>query len=215
VGADGTTAIATRACLDPASRAWIDALRSDGRRRDEAEQRLRSLLVRAARFQLGRRAPRPQLRGESIEDLAVAVGEDALVAVLAHLDDFSGASRFVTWACKFAIFGSSAALRKRTWKARALPDERDGWLPLATGAGAEEAPEELEWLQALRCAIDDLLTQRQRVVFVAIALNGAPIDVVAERLKTTRGAVYKTLHDARRKLRARLETVDEATPPPR
>jgi RNA polymerase sigma-70 factor (ECF subfamily) len=43
-------------------------------------------------------------------------------------------------------------------------------------------------------------------VLVAITINGVPIDVLAERLNTTRGALYKTLHDARKKLRAELIT---------
>jgi RNA polymerase sigma-70 factor (ECF subfamily) len=42
-------------------------------------------------------------------------------------------------------------------------------------------------------------------VLVALALNGVPIDVLAERLNSTRGALYKTLHDARRKLRKHLQ----------
>jgi len=54
-------------------------------------------------------------------------------------------------------------------------------------------------------AIDEQLTPHQRTVLVALALNGVPIDVLAERLETTRGALYKTLHDARKKLRAHLE----------
>jgi RNA polymerase sigma-70 factor (ECF subfamily) len=68
--------------------------------------------------------------------------------------------------------------------------------------GPDEKVEQLELLNELRAAVEGLLTERQREVFVAVALNGVPIDVVAERLMTTRGAVYKTLHDARRKLRA-------------
>ena len=59
-------------------------------------------------------------------------------------------------------------------------------------------------MDAVRDAIAEALTPQQRAVLVAIALNGVPIDVLAERLGTTRGALYKTLHDARRKLRARL-----------
>jgi RNA polymerase sigma-70 factor (ECF subfamily) len=42
-------------------------------------------------------------------------------------------------------------------------------------------------------------------VLVALAVNGIPIDVLAERLNTNRGALYKTLHDARQKLRKHLE----------
>jgi RNA polymerase sigma-70 factor, ECF subfamily len=163
-------------------------------------RRLHALLVRAACFRLRRVAARSQLRGESIDDVATEAADDALVAVLEHLGEFRGASRFATWACKFAIFEVSAALRRRIWKARELPLDRAP-LDLAA-AGPEETLEQLEWLRALRVAIDEQLTERQRYVFVAVALNRAPIDVVAEKLGSTRGAVYKTLHDARRRLRA-------------
>jgi RNA polymerase sigma-70 factor (ECF subfamily) len=59
-------------------------------------------------------------------------------------------------------------------------------------------------LATLQQAIADVLTPHQRRVLVALALNGVPIDVLAERLSTDRGALYKTLHDARRKLRKHL-----------
>src|SRR5262249_61929917 len=81
----------------------------------------------------------------------------------------------------------------------------EAWQHVAvTVAGPDETIEQLELLNELRIAVEELLTERQRQVFVAIALNGVPIDVVAERLATTRGAVYKTLHDARQKLRTRF-----------
>lgn len=162
-------------------------------------RRLHALLLRAACFQLRRIAGDSQLRGESLEDVAMEAADDALVAILGHLDEFRGASRFTTWASKFAIFQVSAALRRRIWKARELPLEPP---PELFADGPEETVEELEWLEALRVAIAELLTERQRCVFVAVALNRVPIDVVAERLGSTRGAVYKTLHDARRRLRA-------------
>jgi RNA polymerase sigma-70 factor, ECF subfamily len=194
--------VGVRSPLDPESRAWLEALGAEGRARDEAVRRLHALLVRAAGFQLRRVSARTQLRGESFEDIATEAADDALVAVLDHLGEFRGASRFATWAGKFAIFEVSAALRRRIWKARELPLERSP-LELAA-AGPEEMLEELEWLHALRVAIVELLTERQRYVFVAVALNSVPIDAVATTLGSTRGAVYKTLHDARRRLRAEL-----------
>ena len=175
---------------------------AEGREREEAVQRLHALLMRTACFHLRRVAARSQLRGESFEDVATEAVDDALVAILGRLGEFRGASRFTTWACKFAIFEVSSALRRRVWKTRELP------LEPSPSEVAERSPEEtleqLEWLHALRVAIAERLTERQRYVFVAVALNRVPIDVVAERLGSTRGAVYKTLHDARRRLRAEL-----------
>jgi len=188
--------------LDPDSRAWLDALRGDGAAREPAVRRLHTLLYRAALFQLRSRASAQVLRGESIDDVATEAADDALVAVLARLDDFRGASRFTTWAYKFAILEASVSLRRRAWKGRELPLDGDGWHAFALAGGPDEKVEQLELLNELRVAVEGLLTERQREVFVAVALNGVPIDVVAERLATTRGAVYKTLHDARRKLRA-------------
>ncbi|HET8741737.1 MAG TPA: sigma-70 family RNA polymerase sigma factor [Gaiella sp.] len=174
--------------------------------RDEALRRLHALLVRAARFQLRSAASRSQLRGECVEELATEAADDALVSILAHRGDFRGASRFVTWASKIAMFEASGAVRRRSRTRRELPLETDGWSPPElAAAGPEETLEQLEWLHALRVAIDEVLSERQRLVFVSIALNDVPIDVVAQKLDATRGAVYKTLHDARRRLRAHLE----------
>jgi RNA polymerase sigma-70 factor, ECF subfamily len=192
-------------CLDPESRAWLDVLRAEGAAREDAVRRLHAFLLRAARFELRKRASGPQLRGEQLDDVATEAADDALVKILAHLEEFRGASRFTTWACKFAILETSVALRKRMWKGREQPFDGD-WrrlVPTATGPG-EEA-EQLELLQALRAAVGQVLTEHQREVFVAVALNDVPIDIVAARSGCTRGAVYKTLHDARRKLREQLE----------
>jgi RNA polymerase sigma-70 factor, ECF subfamily len=197
--------VSARACLDPDSRAWIDALRSEGSVREGAAKRLHALLFRAARFQLASRASGPQLRGEGIDDVATEAADDALVLILTHIDEFQGASRFTTWACKFAILEASTALRKRIWKGRELPVDPEGWRLLALSvSGPEEQVEQLELLRALRCAIEEMLTDRQREVFVAIAVNGTPIDLVAARLGSKRGSVYKTLHDARQKLTTQL-----------
>jgi RNA polymerase sigma-70 factor (ECF subfamily) len=96
-------------------------------------------------------------------------------------------------------------LRRRAWQGRELPLEPDGWsLIAAAGASPAEHAAEGELLAALQTAIAEALSAHQREVLVAITLNGVPIDVLAERLNTTRGALYKTLHDARKKLRRRL-----------
>ena len=133
--------------------------------------------------------------------------DDALVSVLRRLDDFRGASRFTTWVYKFALYEAAVKLRKRAWQGREVPLEPESWTVLSTtGLGPQDEVEQTELVQALQAAIAELLTPHQRRVLVALALNGVPIDVLAERLDTTRGALYKTLHDARRKLRADLGT---------
>jgi RNA polymerase sigma-70 factor (ECF subfamily) len=192
--------------LDSESRAWLQSLGSTGHAREEAVARLHALLLRAARFEAGRR--RSMLAhwdGDDIDDLAAQAADDALVAVLSKLDEFRGHSRFTTWAYKFALLETAVKLRRRPWQGRELPLEPEHW---AYVANLEESPaanaEQSELLAAVRHAIDEALTPHQREILIAVALNGVPIDVLAERLGTTRGALYKTIHDARQKLRQRL-----------
>jgi RNA polymerase sigma-70 factor, ECF subfamily len=129
------------------------------------------------------------------------------MSVLRRLDDFRGVSRFTTWVYKFALLEASAKLRKRAWQERReVPLEPEDWgLYSSTGLEPDAEAEQGELLATLHSAITQLLTPHQRGVLVALTLNGVPIDVLAERLNTNRGALYKTLHDARRKLREHLD----------
>jgi RNA polymerase sigma-70 factor (ECF subfamily) len=193
--------------LDPESREWLRSLRSHGREHDEAVERLHSLLLRAARYECARRRPAlPHLRGNDLDDIANQAADDALVSILARLDSFRGASRFTTWAYKFALLEAAVKLRRRAWQGREVPLEPETWSLFASaGIEPDQSAEQSELLDTLQGAIADVLSPHQRRVLVALALNGVPIDVLAERLNTTRGALYKTLHDARRKLRSHLE----------
>ena len=114
--------------------------------------------------------------------------------MLRRLDDFRGASRFTTWAYKFALLEAAVKLRKRAWQGREVPLEPEGW-ELFSSAGLEPTRRPSRASCSRRCsaAIAEVLTPHQRRVLVALALNGVPIDVLAERLDTTRGALYKTL----------------------
>jgi RNA polymerase sigma-70 factor (ECF subfamily) len=192
--------------LDEESRGWIRGLRADGSARDEALARLHALLLRAARFEVARRRPTlPHLRGDELDDIAAEAADDALMSVLRRLDDFRGESRFTTWVYKFALLEAAVKLRRRAWQGREIPLDPESWSLFASADSepAEEA-EQSELLSAIQEGITEALTRHQRRVLVATAVNGVPIDVLAERLGTTRGALYKTLHDARRKLRAHL-----------
>ncbi len=185
---------------------WLAVLRGEGPAREQAVAELHELLLRAARFELGRRrGALAHVRGEELDDLAVQAANDALVAVLAKLDDFRGASRFTTWAYKFALLEAGVRLRRRAWQEREVVLGDEAWSQLASRNSAVVAAlEHAELLERLRLAVTTTLTPHQREVFTALALNEVPIDVLAERLETTRGALYKTLHDARRKLRRQL-----------
>jgi RNA polymerase sigma-70 factor, ECF subfamily len=184
---------------------WLSALRATGAAREAAVLRLHGLLLRAARFEVSRR--RPTLRGiagQELDDLAVQAADDAVVAVLSRLDSFRGESRFSTWAYKFAIYQTAVAARRLSWRDREVSLEPKLWaLVPDRGRQPPQRAEDAELLAAVRQEIA-ALTPHQRDVLVALALNGVPIDVLADRLGSTRGALYKTLHDARRVLRGRL-----------
>jgi RNA polymerase sigma-70 factor (ECF subfamily) len=206
VSATRTPQVASRP-LDPESSAWLRDLRATGSVRDEAIARLHALLMRATRFEVARRRPTlPHLRGNDLDDIALQAADDALMSVLARLDDFRGASRFSTWVYKFGLLEAAVKLRRRAWQGREVPLEPESWSMFSSAElePGEEA-EQGELLATLQRGIDEALTPHQRRVLVALALNGVPVDVLAERLDTNRGALYKTLHDARRKLRRHLE----------
>jgi RNA polymerase sigma-70 factor, ECF subfamily len=201
------TPLAPVPLLDAESREWLRCLRATGATRDETIARLHALLLRAAHFEVARRRPSlPHLRGDELDEIANEAADDALMSILRRLDDFRGASRFTTWVYKFALLEAAVKLRKRAWQGREIPLEPETW-SLFSSAGLEPDAkvEQSELLAVLQGAIAEVLTPHQRRVLVALALNGVPIDVLAERLNTTRGALYKTLHDARRKLRKHLE----------
>ncbi len=205
---DGATTLTGRARARPddESRAWLDGLRSDGSVGEEAVGRLHALLLRAARFEVARRRVRlPHLRSEALDDIALQSANDALVAVLAKLDGYRGESRFTTWVYKFALLEAAVGLRRRAWQGREVTLDPDRWPLFPDAAASPHADAQTsELLDAIRRAVAVELTPHQREVLVAITLDDVPIDVLAERLGSTRNALYKTLHDARRKLRARL-----------
>jgi RNA polymerase sigma-70 factor, ECF subfamily len=189
------------------SELWLRRLRAQGPERDAALAELHVLLLRAARFEVARRhAGSTHLRGGDQDDLAQQSADDALVALLGKLDSFRGDSRFTTWAYKFALYEAAAKVRRRAWQGREIPlgEETRPLIADERRRTPEQGAESAELFAVLRSAIQSELTQHQREVLVAIALNDVPIDVLAERLNTTRGALYKTVHDSRQKLRAVL-----------
>ena len=198
----------TSAALSTASdnQSWLDALTGRGAAYGQAVECLHELLLGAARFEVSkRRASLYYVRGEELEDIATQAADDALMAVLGKLDHFRGASRFTTWAYKFALLEAGVRLRRRAWQEREVVLDSDSWAQLASAnPGPDADAERAEVMRALSDCIGDELTAHQRQVLVSLAIDGVPIDVLAERLNSTRGALYKTLHDARRKLRAAL-----------
>jgi RNA polymerase sigma-70 factor (ECF subfamily) len=192
--------------LDPGSQEWVQALTGTGAQREAALARLHEMLLRIARSELQRRGGQLQITGPELDDLAYQAAADALVAITAKLGQFRGESRFTTWAYKFVIFEVSAKVGRHFWRHPAVAMDAGDWGRLPDRFGLEPA-REAEWRDlagALRRAVEEQLTARQRQVFVAIVFNGVPLDALATELGSTRGAIYKMMFDARRKLRAAL-----------
>jgi RNA polymerase sigma-70 factor (ECF subfamily) len=185
---------------------WAEQLQSGHPRREQTVAKLHELLLRVARHELSRRHGQlGSIRGPELDDLAHQAADDALVNVLGKLNEFQGLSRFTTWAYKFAVFEVSAKVARHAWR-RQPPNRREPaleQLPDLLAARPGDRLEQQEQLEALRLAIGEL-TDRQREVFVAVALNDVPIDVLAIELSTNRNAIYKNLFDARRNLRSKM-----------
>ena len=191
---------------DAESQVWVGDLRGAGPAHEAAVARLHDLLLRATRFEVARRQQAlPFIHRGELDELAQEAASDAAISVLRRLDEFRGESRFTTWAYKFALLEASVKVRRRAWRDREVSLEPETWSQFEHPApGPSASAEQAALLAAVKQGIDSALTPHQRQVLVALVLNDVPIDVLAERLGTNRNALYKTLHDARRKLRAHL-----------
>src|SRR5690349_18911953 len=162
------------------SEQWLAALRGSGRERDAAVASLHELLIRAARFELSRRREALHfVRGEELDDIANQAADDALVAILAKLGDFRGASRFTTWAYKFVLLEAGVKARRRAWQGREVSLDDTAWDRVRdSGPTAQQRVEDAEALRAIRDAVQTVLTPHQRTVFTALAIQEVPIDVL-------------------------------------
>jgi RNA polymerase sigma-70 factor, ECF subfamily len=192
--------------FDPESAEWLRVLGGGGPEQEAAQARLHGLLLRIAQREVQRRGPRLRITGPELEDLAYQAAADALMAITAKLGQFRGESRFTTWAYRFVILEVSDKVGRHFWRRPDVPLDVEDWDRLPDRFGFEPA-QESEWrdlLAALHRAVDTELSPRQREAFVAIVLNGVPLDALAVRLGSNRNAIYKMMFDARRKLRAAL-----------
>lgn len=183
---------------------WVKLLAAPGPGHDEALQRLHELLLRAARQQVSRMQSSLGTIGRvRQDDIINQAADEAMVSLLGKLSTFEGRSRFSTWAYKFGILQAAVEVNRSMWRQREVPldDVRE---PLSTGASPEQFSEAADFSAAVGSAIERTLTDHQRRVVLALLVDDVPIDVLAERLGTSRNALYKTLHDARKRLRAHL-----------
>jgi RNA polymerase sigma-70 factor, ECF subfamily len=192
--------------LDAESARWLRAFAAPGAAREAALARLHELLLSIARREVARRGPRLAITGPELDDVAYQAAADALLAITGKVGQFRGESRFTTWAYKFVIFEVSAKIGRHFWRHPAVPLGAEQWEQLPARFGFDPA-REAEWRDlaaAVRRAVDIELTPRQREIFVAIVVNGVPLDALVIRLGSNRNAIYKMMFDARRKLRAAL-----------
>ncbi|HEX5405752.1 MAG TPA: sigma-70 family RNA polymerase sigma factor [Pseudonocardiaceae bacterium] len=192
--------------MDPDSAEWVRTLGGAGPEREDALRRLHESLLRIARSELHRRAGQHRIDGPELDDIAHQAAADALLAITGKIDQFRGDSKFTTWAFKFVIFEVSNKIGRHFWRHPDVALDAEDWdrLPARFGLAPADESEWRDLLVGLRRAVDDELTERQRALFVAIVLNGVPLDAMVARFGTNRNAIYKTLFDARRKLRANL-----------
>lgn len=194
---------------------WLRDLRSGPEQRDEAVADLRAMLLRALPQGLARWLPPDNPQFESLlEDTA----QETLLRVLDGLDSFEGRSQFTTWAYKIAVRVALNELRRRKWRDVSLqgleaPAE-DGTAPRefrSQDASPESIVERADVLRRVQRIMAEELSERQRAAMMAINVEAVPMEEVARRLKTNRNALYKLLHDARVRLKERLEA--EGLPP--
>jgi RNA polymerase sigma-70 factor (ECF subfamily) len=190
---------------DRSNAEWIAELKSPDP--GMAIEDLRSILVRGLRFALSSR-----VQGE-LDTLVEDFVQDALVRILDKLDTFRGESRFTTWAQKIAVRVAFSELRRQRWKDISLQDlmpaEDSGDFTPAVLSDPGPTPEAQTTQQSMvdmvmRLVMEEL-TDRQREVIMAVMVGGMPLEEVARRMDTNRNALYKLIHDARKRLQKRLE----------
>jgi len=191
--------------LDDDSAEWLRVLDPGADDHDAGLARLHATLLRIARGELHRRRT-SMVAGRELDDLAHQSAADAMLAILAKLGTFRGESRFTTWAYRFVILEVSHKLGRHYWRGAPEPLDDEQWdrLPDRLGVDPQEHAEAGRLAEAVRLAVEQGLTERQRTVFVDVVLHGVPLDALCARDGTSRSAIYKVVFDARRKIRAVL-----------
>lgn len=194
--------------MDMDSSSWLTALDDAGTKRPAALARLHEMLLRVAIHEAYRRGPAVRICGPELDDLAHQAANDAMVSLLGKLDTFRGESRFTTWAYRFVVLEVSSKLGRHFWRGPSVSLDVDDWeqLPARFAADPLAQAQQRELIEAVRRAVDETLTDHQRNLFVAIVVNGVSLDAMVSRSGSNRGAIYKTIFDARRKIRAYLTT---------
>ncbi|MGI8649661.1 MAG: RNA polymerase sigma factor [Rubrobacter sp.] len=152
-------------------------------------------------------------RVRGLDQAAEDFAQEALIRILKNLDSFRGESRFTTWAQKISVRVAYTELRRKRWRDVSLQEIMDyretrkspsGVFDDLTPSPERETTRKM-MAETLRTFIDEELTEKQRRAMVAVMFEGMPLEEAARRLDTNRGALYKLLHDARKRLKKRIE----------
>ncbi|MBZ0277287.1 MAG: sigma-70 family RNA polymerase sigma factor [Anaerolineae bacterium] len=194
---------------------WLADLGGDPQSQETALSDLRERLQRGIFYYLSReRSDLADLSHQEIGQMAEDLAQDATLRVMENMNSFRGDSRFTTWATKIAVRVAISDLRRARYKDFSLENlTADGEIqPFTTDMtggsfppGPEDSTERSDVMTKVSQALEEALTSRQRQALMAVALQGVPLEIVAEQMNTNRNALYKLLHDARRKLRSHLE----------
>ncbi len=190
--------------------AWLADLRSGGTIQESALADLRAIIVKGLPYALGSHLPAGHPELESLVD---EVAQETLLRVLDRLDTFEGRSQFATWVHKIAIRIAFSELRRRRWKDVSLDasmenEDAPGMPePSDPQANPEIQAERNDLMMRLNQLLQEELTEKQRIALQAVAMQGIPLEEVARRMGMQRNALYKLLHDARKRLKQRMEAV--------
>lgn len=189
---------------------WLSNLRAEGEVREAALEDLHAIILRGLPFALSRwlSPTNPQF-----DSLTEEVTQETLLRVLDQLHTFEGRSQFTTWVHKIAIRIALTELRRKRWQDSSLDEMVDNEeIPVSpailedSSATPEQSAERTDMMARIRRVIDEELTERQRSALIMLGIQGMPMEEAAHRLNTNRNALYKLLHDARLRLRQRLQT---------
>ena len=188
---------------------WLADLRAGGDRQAQALEDLRAIILRGLPYAI---AGRLDPNSPESEALTEEVAQETLMNVLKYLDTFEGRSQFTTWVHKIAVRAALTELRRVRWREVPLPemtmeDEADSSYREMPDpqASPEEQVSRAEMMKRVNRIIMEELTDKQRQALMAVAMQGMPLEEAARRMGTNRNALYKMMHDARLRLKKRME----------
>ena len=188
---------------------WVGELEAPGEAQEGALSDLRVIILRGLPYALSKwmRSSDPQF-----EALSEEIAQETLLRVLDKLHTFEGRSKFTTWVNKIAVRIALTELRRKRWRdvsldklTETVPSVSSQGLLADPEIGPDQLAEQHDMIEQLQRMIQEELTEKQRTALVATQIQGMPIEEVARRMGTNRSALYKLLHDARQRLKRRME----------